>query len=158
MTAARSDAAPPLPPPTPEETAIREQFPDAVQEAYWAVDVPTLVIDRAHLEEVARFLKERLGYHLPACASGVDRIEQFEVVYHLQSLSTNRLFGLKVTVPKEDPHTPTLTGVWRGMDWHEREIFDLLGILFDGHPDLRRILLPEDWEGHPLRKDYTEID
>jgi NADH-quinone oxidoreductase subunit C len=144
--------------PSPEEAAIRERFPGAVQESTRAVEVPTLVIDRTQIEGVARFLKERLGYALPACASGVDRVEQFEVVYHLQSLETSRLLGLKVRVPNEDPHSPTLTGFWRGVDWHEREVFDLFGILFDGHPDLRRILLPDDWEGHPLRKDYTEID
>lgn len=157
MSAASPGAGSPEPP-SPEEEAIREQFPGADQESMRAVEVPTLVIDRTQIEGVARFLKERLGYNLPACASGVDRVEQFEVVYHLQSLETSRLFGLKVRVPKEDPHTPTLTGVWRGVDWHEREVFDLFGILFDGHPDLRRILLPDDWEGHPLRKDYTEID
>jgi NADH-quinone oxidoreductase subunit C len=140
------------------EEAIRHRFPEAVREAVLAVDVPTLTIDREHVEAVARFLKEELDYRLPACASGVDRVEQFEVVYHAMSLATNRLVGLKVVVPREDPHTPSLTGVWRGVDWHEREIFDLFGILFDGHPDLRRILLPDDWEGHPLRKDYTEID
>jgi NADH-quinone oxidoreductase subunit C len=143
--------------PSPEE-AIRERFPEAVQEATLAVDVPTVTIDRAQAEAVARFLKEELEYRLPVCASGVDRIQHFEVVYHLMSLETNRIIGLKVAVPREDPHTPSLVGVWRGMDWHEREIFDLLGIRFDGHPDLRRILLPDDWEGHPLRKDYTEID
>jgi NADH-quinone oxidoreductase subunit C len=140
------------------ESRIREQFPDAVQESILAVDVPTLTIAREQIEAVAEFVKEALGYRLPACASGVDRIEHFEVVYHLMSLKTNGLFGLKVKLPKEDPRMPTLTGVWRGVDWHEREIFDLLGVIFDGHPDLRRILLPDDWEGHPLRKDFKEID
>jgi NADH-quinone oxidoreductase subunit C len=141
-----------------EEQLIREQFPEAVEAAILAVDVPTLTIAREQIEPVARFVKELLGYRLPACASGVDRIEQFEVVYHLMSLETSRFFGLKVKLPKEDPRMPTLTGVWRGVDWHEREIFDLLGVIFDGHPDLRRLLLPDDWEGHPLRKDYKEID
>jgi NADH-quinone oxidoreductase subunit C len=107
---------------------------------------------------VARFVKETLGYRLPACASGVDRQTHFEAVYHLMHPETSRLLGLKVRLPAEDPHMPTLTTIWRGVDWHEREIFDLLGVIFDGHPDLRRILLPDDWEGHPLRKDYTEID
>jgi NADH-quinone oxidoreductase subunit C len=151
-------AAAPEETPSPEELAIRARFPEAVQTATLAVDIPTLTIDRSQVEAVARMLKEELEYHFPACASGVDRLDQFEVVYHLQSLATGRLVGLKVAVPKEDPHTPSLTGVWRGVDWHEREVFDLFGILFDGHPDLRRILLPDDWEGHPLRKDYTEID
>jgi NADH-quinone oxidoreductase subunit C len=141
-----------------EEERIRERFPDAVEEAILAVDVPTLTIRREEIEAVARFVKETLGYRLPACASGVDRIEQLEAVYHLQSLQTNTLLGLKVKLSKEDPRMPTLTTVWKGVDWHEREMFDLLGIVFEGHPDLRRILLPDDWEGHPLRKDYTAID
>jgi NADH-quinone oxidoreductase subunit C len=148
----------PTPERTPTEQRIWEQFPGAVAEAILAVDVPTLTIAREQIEPVARFLKEELGYRLPACASGVDRIERFEVVYHLMSLETNQFFGLKVKLPKEDPRMPTLTGVWKGVDWHEREIFDLLGVIFDGHPDLRRILLPDDWEGHPLRKDFKEID
>jgi NADH-quinone oxidoreductase subunit C len=63
-----------------------------------------------------------------------------------------------VKLPVEEPHMPSMTAVWRGMDWQEREIYDLLGVIFDGHPDLRRILLPDDWEGFPLRKSYTEID
>jgi NADH-quinone oxidoreductase subunit C len=144
--------------PSPEEAAIREQFPEAVLEAILAVDVPTFTLDWGQIEAVARFLKEALNYRMPLCASGVDRGEHLEVVYHLMSLSTHRIVALKVAVPREDPHAPSLTGVWCGVDWHEREIFDLLGIRFDGHPDLRRILLPDDWEGHPLRKDYTEID
>ena len=158
LPAERQGDVGPSSPLAPEETAIRARFPEALREVILAVDVPTFLVEREQVEAVARFLKEELEYRLPVCASGVDRGEQFEVVYHLMSLATNRIVGLKLAVPREDPHVPSLVGVWRGVDWHEREIFDLLGIRFDGHPDLRRILLPDDWEGHPLRKDYTEID
>lgn len=142
------------------EEQIRRAAPDAIEEALTAVDVPTVTIRREAIEAVARFVKEDLGYRLPACASGVDWPEtnQIEVVYHLQSLDDPALVGLKVRLPRDEPTMPTLTTIWRGVDWHEREIFDLFGVIFEGHPDLRRILTPDDWEGYPMRKDYTEID
>jgi NADH-quinone oxidoreductase subunit C len=143
--------------PSPEER-IREQFPDAVEEAVTTVDFPTLTIRRDRILPVCEFVKNTLGYHFPACASGVDRKEHLEVVYHVYSLDQRCYLGLKVKLPCEAARMETVTTVWRGMDWHEREIFDLLGIRFDGHPDLRRILLPDDWEGHPLLKSYTETD
>jgi NADH-quinone oxidoreductase subunit C len=143
--------------PTPEER-IRAQFPDAVEEAVLTVNFPTLTIRRDQILPVCQFSKDTLGYKFPACASGVDRKDHLEVVYHVYSLEEARYLGLKVKVPYEDAHMDAVTTVWVGMDWHEREIFDLLGVRFDGHPDLRRILLPDDWEGHPLRKSYTEID
>jgi NADH-quinone oxidoreductase subunit C len=143
--------------PSPEER-LRAQFPDAVEEAVTTVSFPTLTIRRDRILPVCEFVKNTLGYDLPACASGVDRKEHLEVVYHLYSLDERCFLGLKVKVPCEDARVDTVTTVWRGMDWYEREIFDLLGVRFDGHPDLRRILLPDDWEGHPLLKSYTETD
>jgi NADH-quinone oxidoreductase subunit C len=140
------------------EARIRAAFPDAVEEAVLTVNFPTLTIRRDRIVPVCEFVKNALGYTFPACGSGVDRRDHFEVVYQIYSLAERRFLGLKVKVPYEDPHMDTVTPVWRGMDWYEREIYDLLGVFFDGHPDLRRILLPDDWEGHPLRKSYTEID
>jgi len=87
--------------------------------------------------------------------SGVDHDEEhLRVVYHLYSIEKDHKITLDVIVPKSDPKVPTVANVWRTADWHEREAFDLIGVVFDGHPDMRRILLPDDWEGHPLRKDY----
>jgi NADH-quinone oxidoreductase subunit C len=79
---------------------------------------------------------------------------RFEVVYNMISTVHNHRIRLKVRVPEEDPRVDSVTSVWQTANWHERETYDLMGIKFDGHPDLRRILLTEDWEGHPLRKEY----
>ena len=83
-----------------------------------------------------------------------DRDPRFEVIYHLYSLEHYTRLRLKVRVLEEEPNVPTVTGVWGTANWHEREIFDMFGIHFEGHPDLRRILLPDEWIGHPLRQDY----
>jgi NADH-quinone oxidoreductase subunit C len=79
---------------------------------------------------------------------------RFEVVYNMISTTHRHRIRLKVRVPEEDPRIDSVSSIWQTANWHERETFDLMGIKFDGHPDLRRILLPEDWEGHPLRKEY----
>ena len=79
---------------------------------------------------------------------------RFEVVYHLHSIEHNERIRLKCRLSGENPEIDSVTSVWRSADWYEREVFDLFGIRFAGHPDLRRIMLPDDWEGHPLRKDY----
>ena len=86
-----------------------------------------------------------------------DRENRFEVVYQFRSMTFNDVCRLTVRLKEDDPHVPTLEKVFPGMDWLERECFDLSGIIFDGHHDLRRILLPDDWEGHPLRKDYISF-
>lgn len=94
-----------------------------------------------------------------SCVTGVDNgpaLNTFDVIYHLYSIPFNRSLALKVTLPRTQPVVPTLSGVWRSANWLERETFDMYGIVFDGHPDLRRILMPADWEGYPLRKDYQE--
>jgi NADH-quinone oxidoreductase subunit C len=83
-----------------------------------------------------------------------DEGPRFEVVYNLISTVHRHRIRLKVRVPEEDPRIDTVSSIWQTANWHERETYDLMGIKFDGHPDLRRILMPEDWEGHPLRKEY----
>ena len=90
------------------------------------------------------------------CLSGVDypADEKLQVVYHLFSLKQRHWLVLKVDLPRDEPKVGTVEGVWRTANWHEREAFDLYGIVFQGHSDLRRILLPDDWEGYPLRKDW----
>ncbi len=140
-----------------------------------AID-PFVVVDPADLLEVCRFLKEdpRLRFDLLNCISGVDYLEidpkkapkagfepHLEVVYHLSSFTHRHRLVLKLMLPRwkdnkpnELPEVPSVTPLWRTADWHEREVYDLSGVWFTGHPDLTRILLSEDWVGHPLRKDY----
>lgn len=97
----------------------------------------------------------------PKKAAKTDWEPHLELVYHLSSIQHKHSLVIKVTLPRwkndipgDMPHVPSVTGVWRTADWHEREVYDLSGVWFDGHPELTRILCPEDWEGHPLRKDY----
>src|SRR5262249_26257934 len=89
------------------------------------------------------------------CLSGVDYTKgMLGVVYHLTSMQHRHKITLKVDVPADNPVLPSVTPVWGSANWHEREAFDMFGLKFTGHPDLRRILLPDDWDGYPLRKDY----
>ncbi|MDH7516502.1 MAG: NADH-quinone oxidoreductase subunit C, partial [Bacteroidota bacterium] len=114
-------------------------------------------VPAAGIHDVCLHLRDKPGYDFDSlmCLSGVDYTDgTLGVVYHLGSIKQRQRLTLKVIVPREDPRVPTVERVWRTADWHEREAWDLLGIVFEGHPDLRRILLPDDWEGHPLRKDY----
>ncbi|MFH1407388.1 MAG: NADH-quinone oxidoreductase subunit C, partial [Candidatus Omnitrophota bacterium] len=98
---------------------------------------------------------EKLRFDYLMCLSGVDYKEYFEVVYHLYSMERGRRAAVKVKLSREKPEVDSVSSLWKSANWHEREAFDLLGIRFNNHPDLRRILLPEDWgEGFPLRKDY----
>lgn len=138
------------------EESVRDRFPDAVIESGDSGGILMLRIEPSHLADVCRFLKDspELRFDYLACVSGVDWGDRLEVVYHIQSLSLGHKIVLKANVDRDDPRLPSVTSVWAGADFQEREAYDLYGIVFDGHPDLRRILLPEDWEGFPLRKDY----
>ncbi|MCY2925229.1 MAG: NADH-quinone oxidoreductase subunit C [Planctomycetota bacterium] len=108
---------------------------------------------------VAEFLRDEpaMRFDFLRAVSGVDypAENQLVSVYDLISTVHRHTFAVKVAAARDNPHTPSVSGVWPTADWHEREAFDLLGIVYDGHPELRRILLPEDWQGHPLRKDYA---
>jgi NADH-quinone oxidoreductase subunit C len=112
------------------------------------------------LLKVCEYLKEdpETQFDLCACVSGVDDGKDLWVVYHLQSIPRNHRAVLKVNVGRENPSAPSVSALWKTADWHEREAYDMYGIGFEGHPDLRRILLPEDWPGWPLRKDYEFPD
>lgn len=128
-----------------------------VTEAFGEV---TITLPRGEIAEACRFLKTAPGleFNLLADICGADRgVEEeprFEVNYHLFSTTKFHRLRLKVLLNEEDAHVPTVTSVWRTANWHERETFDLFGVIFDDHPDMRRILMPEDAVGHPLRKDY----
>lgn len=117
----------------------------------------TLVVPREELRRVAEFLRSDAGFTFLSDITPVDRFPiepRFELNYHLVCLDRRERLRLKVRVPGTDPVAPSVTNVWPGANWHEREAFDLFGLRFEGHPDLRRILMPDDWEGYPLRKDY----
>lgn len=142
------------------EDAILQIEEHRLQQAVW--------IDPAKLHAVALLLRdhEQTYFDFLSSITAVDEggdVNPFYVVYHLQSLPYHQSLTLKVrpTATRDLqtlPEIPSLTEVWKAADWHEREAFDLMGIYFVGHPDLRRILLPEDWRGFPLRKDYQEED
>lgn len=121
--------------------------------------VPGAWVPAARLVEISRALRDDTAFGLDYCSfvSAVDwpQENRFEVVYHLFSMTARHELLLKVRVPRDAPRVPSVSGIWSGANWHEREAFDLFGIVFDGHPDLRRIMMTEDWSGHPLRKDYV---
>jgi len=161
---------------------VRRAAPGAALEAVASVDMPTIYVDREHLLEVSRVLRDdpALQFVFLGDVTAVDYLPaepRYEAVYHMACLgdayrttpgvvsggsrettpgvvlSPKRL-RVKVRVPAADPRVPSVVPVWPTAGWPEREVYDLMGITFDGHPDLRRILTPDDWEGHPLRKDY----
>ena len=138
---------------------LREWDPRAIAEVREFRGETTVVVPREHLRRVAQYLASEpsLLFSFLSDITVVDRFPiepRFEVNYHLLSLDRRERLRLKVCLPGADVVVPSVTAVWPTANWHERENFDLFGIRFDGHPDLCRILLPDDWEGHPLRKDY----
>lgn len=119
--------------------------------------IPTVFVEGEELLEVVSFLKEKpeLSFDFLRCLSAVDCLSHMEVVYHLFSYTHQHGLVLKVRLDREAPRVPSVTAIWKTADWHEREAYDLFGIIFVGHPNLRRILLVDDFEGFPMRKDYT---
>src|SRR5579883_719061 len=138
--------------------AAVEQFdPDALVGGKFDRQELTLEIAPEKIVSVCGFLKYDQQFVRLSTVTGVDRYPaepRFEVVYHLHSLERNQRLRVKCRLPGDQPVIDSVTSVWRSANWFERETFDLFGIHFRNHPDLRRIMLPEDWEGHPLRKDY----
>jgi NADH-quinone oxidoreductase subunit C len=138
---------------------LREFDPEAVEDARAFRDEVTVYVKPAHFLRVCEFLRDEpsLKFSFLADVTALDLYPQeprFELVYHLLSIETARRLRLKVRVPGDDPRFITAIPVWPSANAFEREVFDLFGIIFDGHPFLRRLLLPEEWEGYPLRKDY----
>lgn len=138
---------------------LREFDPEAVEEAREFRSEVTLYIRKGRLRSICELLRDApvLNFKYLSDVTAVDLYPnepRFEVVYHLLALDTFRRLRLKVRLPGDDPRVDSVVPVWPGANAFERETFDLLGIRFEGHPNLSRILLPEEWEGHPLRKDY----
>jgi NADH-quinone oxidoreductase subunit C len=159
---------------------LRQRFDQSIRTADAEALDPWVEVAPQALPEICRFLRDEpdLRFNMLHCISGVDYFQpdpkkagkvdwepHLEVLYHLSSIVHKHRIMLRVTLPrwKEDvegnlPEVPTVSGVWKTANWHEREVYDLMGVCFTGHPDLRRILCPEDWAGHPLRKDYQMPD
>lgn len=120
-------------------------------------NVQSLDVERAHLLSVCRFLRDQLGFHLLSSISGVDMLDHLEIIYHLRALSRTQLLQLRVRVDSQQPEVDSIVSVWPGANWLERETYDLFGIRFLGHPDLRRILLDDEFEGFPLLKSFQAM-
>lgn len=146
--------------PSPLVAALQREHPEWISQIVEALGEVTAIVPREHIVEVCLALKAgaETGFNFLADICGADRgVEEeprFEVNYHLFSTTKYHRLRLKVLLDEADVRVPTVTGVWRTANWHERETYDLFGVVFEGHPDLRRILLPDDWQGYSLRKDF----
>ncbi|HYZ86725.1 MAG TPA: NADH-quinone oxidoreductase subunit C [Bryobacteraceae bacterium] len=141
----------------PTAAAIEAFDPLAVEDGKSSLGELTLFIDSTRILPVCRFLKTQRKFNRLSGLTGVDWYPmepRFEVVYLLHSLETNERLRLKCRLTGEDPVIDSVYEVWKSADWYERETFDLFGIIFKNHPNLTRIMLPETWKGHPLRKDF----
>jgi len=137
---------------------LKEGFPEGIKDVYEAFDLYTFVVDKNSIVEICQFLKDEpeLKFNYLSDICGVDytpEAPRFEVVYHLYSIPFKHRLRLKCKVA-EGEKVPSVTGVWKTANWHERETYDMFGIVFECHPDLRRIYLWEGFEGYPMRKDY----
>ncbi|MBI5639876.1 MAG: NADH-quinone oxidoreductase subunit C [Nitrospirae bacterium] len=139
---------------------LKERFPADILHIKEFRGQVSVTLRKDRIVEICRYLHDEpdLSFDYLTDVCGVDYLgkkeKRFEVVYHLYSIRHRHMIRLKAEVSEKDPYIDSVMPVWVGADWHEREAYDLFGIVFKGHRDLRRILMPEDWEGHPLRKDY----
>ena len=142
--------------------AVKKAYPQAVEDVVEYAGETTLVLNPDYLPAVARYVRDSAGlvYNFLSDISAVDyypdynRPGRFGVSYHLLSMLYKRRLRLKVYLPEDEPSVETVTSVWPGANWPEREVMDMMGVDFKGHPDKRRILMPDDWNGHPHRRDY----
>jgi NADH-quinone oxidoreductase subunit C len=136
---------------------LRDHDPAAVLETKSRFGEATAIVAPEKIVDICRYLKSELQFVRLSGITAVDwhpREPRFEVVYLLHSIESNTRLRLKCRLGGEQPEIDSVTSVWQSANWYEREVYDLFGIVFRNHPDLRRIMMPEDWEGHPLRKDY----
>ncbi|MDH4122622.1 MAG: NADH-quinone oxidoreductase subunit C [Thermoplasmata archaeon] len=112
------------------------------------------VVERNSILKLCRILRDNYGFDHLSLVSAVDMRSRFELVYHITSYPNYCMIEIKVPVPKDDPKVQSVSNLWGGANWHEREAYDMMGIVFEGHPDHRRILLPQDFKYFPLRKDF----
>jgi NADH-quinone oxidoreductase subunit C len=139
---------------------LETKFPGRVAEFAGNVFDPYLMVHPDAIVEVCRYLRDdhELKYEILSDLTAIDlpKKEIIQLLYHLFSYTHKHAIVLKVNLPRDNPHVATVENLWKAANWFEREVFDLFGVVFEGHSDLRRILLPEDWIGYPLRKDYVE--
>jgi NADH-quinone oxidoreductase subunit C len=143
---------------------LQDKFGDKILNSNLGGADPVIIVAPDSIAEIGSFLKthEELAFDTLMCLSGVDykgnkgETDRIEVVYHLFSMRHRHLMVLKVQLPREAPSVPTVESLWAIANWHEREAYDMFGIQFRGHSDLRRILCPDDWVGYPLRRDYVQ--
>ncbi|MDK2970395.1 MAG: NADH-quinone oxidoreductase subunit [Candidatus Sumerlaeota bacterium] len=140
---------------------LRERFGEAIREIKSYRGELTLIVDRGPIVGIMTMLRDDpdFQFNFLSHVTAVDylalgRTPRFDVVYHLYSLPKTHRLRVRAAVPEEDPTIDSVYSVWKTANFHERETFDMFGVIFQGHPDLRRILMPDDWEGHPLRKDF----
>lgn len=138
--------------------SLKEHDPESVVSVTDALGEVTIVVAREKIVSACEFLREQHNFDMLAdlcgCDRGPEEDPRFEVNYHLFSTKHFRRLRLKVLLAEDDASVETVTGIWKTADWHERETYDLVGVNFEGHADLRRILLPSDFDGHALRKDF----
>lgn len=132
---------------------LKQALPASVVSTGTQVEKPLALIKKEDLLRVAAKVKE-MGFNHLSVITGIDYVDRFEVIYNFFSYGKKENLVLKVVLDHESPEVESLTSLWKGADWLERETYDLVGVRFTGHPNLTRILLPEGWKGHPLRKDY----
>ena len=142
----------------PAVRRLRERFGDAIIGMVTFRGETTVLVERTVIVDVCAFLRHdpELRYNFLSaiqCCDWLGHEPRFEVSYHLLSMERHDRLRVKIGVPETDLVVPSMTAVWKTANWFEREIYDMFGITFTGHPDLRRILMPDDWEGHPLRRD-----
>jgi NADH-quinone oxidoreductase subunit C len=139
---------------------LQARFPGAVLEKLDTKPDPSLKVDPKQIHDLLKYLRDELEFQTLHNLDGTDYPKQnaIAVTYHVHSYTHKVIVPLKAYLPREAPTIRSVTDLWKGANWMERETWDLLGVTFEGHPDPRRVLLPEDWQGHPLRKDYKVPD
>ncbi len=133
-------------------SALKNEFPNISLEA----QTQCVIIEAKELKKTCLFLKGSLGFDYLMNLAAIDYKDKFALVYIFYSFQSKNKISLKIFLERNSPCTESIADIYRAADWHEREAYDLMGINFTAHPDLRRILLPDDWQGHPLRKDYEK--
>lgn len=140
--------------------ALREEFGEAIREVETYANEDTVLVERSRIAEICRFLKNEQGFNYLTDLGGSDRFvegDRYEVFYNLVAIEKRKRLRLKIRVDEDELLAPSITDVFKSANWNEREVYDMLGIRFEGHNDMRRMYMPEDFEYHPLRKEFPQL-